>query len=370
MMRKDYEEEERREKKRKSSESKSVSAEKKRKKGNWSNILTIVLMIIFILLVGVYAVLNHYYGKSNFVKDSEISINQDAEAESTGLSDDEAEALQSEAYEATKDFTLPNNSNVYNILLIGVDRRDKTWYGNSDSMILVSINKETGKFIMTSFMRDLYAMIPDVGVKKLNAACAYGGGPLLVRTIEENYKIPIDNYASVDFDAMIDIVDLVGGVDVEISEEEARVANGYIDEMCRLRNVDSSGHHYSGSGLCHMDGYQAVAYARIRYVGNADYQRTERQRIVLSKILEKATTLSVAELNTMVESILPKVTHNLDQSTLLNLIGELPTILSYERETSRVPYDGMFTTKGEMLVPDFAATIEKLQSDIYGTGQE
>ncbi|MGN0314746.1 MAG: LCP family protein [Fusicatenibacter sp.] len=368
-MRKDYEEEEMTQSRRKSSKRTGAAVERKKRRGSWTNVLTIILMVIFILLVGVYAVLNHYYGKSNFVKDSEISINQNIETESTGLSDDELQSLQAEAYESTKDFSLPNNSNVYNILLIGVDRRDKTWYGNSDSMILVSINKDTGKLIMTSFMRDLYALIPDVGVKKLNAACAYGGGPLLVRTIEDNYKIPIDNYASVDFDAMIDIVDLVGGVDIEISAEEARVANGYIDEMCGLRNVSSSGHHFSGSGMCHMDGYQAVAYARIRYVGNADYQRTERQRIVLGKILEKATTLSVGELNTMVENILPKVTHNIDQSTLLTLIGELPTILSYERVTSRVPYDGMFTTKGEMLVPDFAATIEKLQGDIYGTAK-
>lgn len=115
-------------------------------------------------------------------------------------------------------------------------------------MILMSINKDTKQIHMTSFMRDLYANIPDVGVKKLNAACAYGGGPLVVRTIEDNYKLPIDNYASVDFDSMIDIIDAIGGIELSPSDDEIRVANQYVDEMCRLRNVDASAHQYTAGG--------------------------------------------------------------------------------------------------------------------------
>ena len=188
------------------------SSGKKKKKFGWVNVLTILLVVVLVVLVGVYAVINHYYSKSNYVSDDKITINKstEVETESTGLTDEETDALQSEILNETQDIELPNNNNVYNILLIGVDRRDKTWYGNSDSMILLSVNKDTKQIHMTSFMRDLYANIPDVGVKKLNAACAYGGGPLVVRTIEDNYKLPIDNYASVDFDSMIDIIDAVG----------------------------------------------------------------------------------------------------------------------------------------------------------------
>ena len=166
------------------------SSGKKKKKFGWVNVLTILLVVVLIVLVGVYAVINHYYSKSNYVSDDKITINKstEVETESTGLTDEETDALQSEILNETQDIELPNNSNVYNILLIGVDRRDKTWYGNSDSMILLSVNKDTKQIHMTSFMRDLYANIPDVGVKKLNAACAYGGGPLVVRTIEDNYK--------------------------------------------------------------------------------------------------------------------------------------------------------------------------------------
>lgn len=339
---------------------------KKKKKKKWLNVLTVIMIVIVLILLGVYAVINHYYSKSNYVDDSEIQINSSVETESTGITQEEADQLQTEIIQQTQDIALPNDEDVYNLLLVGVDRRDKSWYGNSDSMILMSINKNTKQIHMTSFMRDLYANIPGVGVKKLNAACAYGGGPLLVRTIEDNYKIPIDNYASVDFDAMIDIVDLVGGVEIDISADEMRVANNYIDEMCRLQNEDASAHKITASGSQLMDGYQAVAYSRIRYVGNADYQRTERQREVLEKIMQKCRNLSVTDLNSLADSVLPKVTHNIEQSTLLSLIGQLPTILSYDIVQSRVPYDGMFSSKGEMLVPDFASTIQKLQGEIYG----
>lgn len=345
------------------------SSGKKKKKFGWVNVLTILLVVVLVVLVGAYAVINHYYSKSNYVSDDKITINKstEVETESTGLTDEETDALQSEILNETQDIELPNNSNVYNILLIGVDRRDKTWYGNSDSMILLSVNKDTKQIHMTSFMRDLYANIPDVGVKKLNAACAYGGGPLVVRTIEDNYKLPIDNYASVDFDSMIDIIDAVGGIELSPSDDEVRVANNYINEMCKLRNADASAHQYTSSGDQHVDGYQAVAYARIRYVGNSDYQRTERQREVLSKMMQEMKSSSVTELSALADTILPSVTHNIDQSTLMTLIGELPTILSYEIVQSRVPYDDLYSSKGEMLVPDFSATISRLQTEIYGS---
>lgn len=344
---------------------KEQDPQKKRKK--WWIVLVVILAVLAVAVISAYAVVKHYYNKSNYVKDSDISVVDDVDTESTGLTDDEASALESETADVLDNITLPNDKNVYNILLIGVDRRDKSWNGNSDSMILVSINKETKKLHMTSFMRDLYAAIPGKGVHKLNASCAYGGGPLVVQTIEDNYKIPIDNYASVDFDAMIDIVDLVGGVTIDISDAEVKVANSYIGEMCRLQEEDPEKHYIGAGGKQLLDGYQAVAYARIRYVGNADYQRTERQREVLSKIMEKAKGLSIGELNTLVTRLLPKVTHNVDEGTMLTLLTEVPTILGYENVQSRVPYDGMFSSKGEMLVPDFASTIKKLQTDIYGS---
>lgn len=333
----------------------------------WQIAVLVVIALIAVLLVSAYALVKHYYGKSNYVRDEDVVVADSVETESIGITQEEADELGRLSSEEVKDIELPNNKDVYNILLVGVDRRDKSWNGNSDSMILMSINKKTKQIHMISFMRDLYANIPGKGVHKLNAAYAYGGGPLLIQTLEDNYRITIDNYASVDFDAMIDIVDLVGGVTIDISEAEVRVANDYITDMCNLEGIDPSPHLIQGSGELLLDGYQAVGYARIRYVGNADYQRTERQREVLTKIMEKAKSLSLGELNTMANGILPMVTHNIDEGTMLKLLTEAPALLGYEVVQSRVPYDGMFSSKGEMLVPDFEATIQKLQTEIYGS---
>ena len=349
------------------------SAKEVQKRRKRIRILLILAAVLLLLLGAVYAVFRHYYGKSNYIKDADVTRfdeedlkDVDVDDEIGDLSDDEVNALQSEAAEIVGEIDHVEG-NVYNLLLIGVDRRDRSWYGNSDSMILISVNRDTKTIHMTSFMRDLYADIPGIGVKKLNAACAYGGGPLLVQTIEENYRISIDNYASVDFSSMMDIIDRIGGVELSITDAEAESANGSIQEMCGLRGENPESHYFHGGGTYLMDGCQAVAYARIRHVGNADYQRTERQRIVLGKIMEKAKTLSVSELNAVADAVLPLVTHNLSQTDVLSLISELPSLLSYDRVTSRVPYDGLYGSQGTMLVPDFAATIQRLQTEIYGT---
>lgn len=254
---------------------------------------------------------------------------------------------------------------VYNLLLIGVDRRDRSWYGNSDTMILVSVNSKTKKLFMTSFMRDLYADIPQIGVRKLNAAYARGAGPLLVQTIESNYKIDINNYASVDFGSMAGIIDMLGGIDIEISDAEAKSINGGSGEVSRLSGADQSDCQLQGGGLQHLNGTQAVAYARIRYIGNADYERTSRQRRVLEKLIQKARGMDAQTLLDVANQILPLITHNIDQTQLVGLLASLPEYVQYEIVMDRVPYDGAFGHNGEILVPDFEYTINRLQATIY-----
>lgn len=348
-----------------------TSGKRSRKKLKKWQVAGIVILVILLLAASVlgaaYLWIKGYYNKSNYVKDEDIVIAESVETDSIGMTQEEASALEAQVTQTVQEIELPNNQEVYNILLIGVDRRDKSWYGNSDSMILMSINKQTKQIHMTSFMRDLYADIPGKGVHKLNAACAYGGGPLLVQTIEENYRISIDNYASVDFTAMIDIVDAIGGIEIEVSDAEVAAANESVEEMCGLEGVSASEHLLTSSGNQLMDGYQAVAYARIRKVGNSDYERTERQREVLSKIMQKAASLSIGDLNNLANAILPEITHNVDEGTMLSLLADAPALLSYQITQSRIPYDGMYESKGEMLVPDFEATIQQLQTEIYGS---
>lgn len=332
-------------------------------------VLGVVMGIVILLLLIVYFFIRHYYSKMNYVADKDVKMTTDA-GEESGLSDNEEKELQEEVEKIAPDVKLPDNKSVYNVLLVGVDRRDSSWSGNSDSMILLSINEEKKQILMMSFMRDLYADIPGIGVRKLNAAHANGGGPLLVQTIEENYKVNIDGYASVDFSAMIKIVDIIGGVDITVSDAEADVANDYITEMCKLNGVDASSHLLRSGGDLHLDGYQAVGYARIRYVGNSDYQRTERQRAVLTQIIGKSKDMNLSQIQEAANAVLPNVTHNIKQSTVLSLITKAPALSNYKIQTSRVPYDSMFTTKKEILVPDFAQTLPKIHEEIYGEDSE
>ena len=352
--------------------------------------LIIVIALLCFVVGGIYILFDQYYGSTDYVDDDKVTIDQDVvdQLESqppifAGLSKEELEEiddllnLPTTAPDAPANPENPQNppapqlpeitANTYNILLIGVDVRDVQWHGNSDSMILVTVNHDTNKIYMTSFMRDLYADIPGYGVRKLNAAHAIGGGPLLVQTIQANYGVKIDNYARVDFSSLTTIIDIVGGVDIELSEAEVHAANAGVFEQCELLGWDYEANRIKASGMQHLSGIQAVAYCRIRKVGNADYGRTARQRAVLMALVNQAKSMGVGQLNTLINQVLPLVTHNVEQGTVLNLISQVPSFLSYEFVTGRVPYDGLFTSKNEILIPNMAETIKRLRETLYAT---
>lgn len=249
---------------------------------------------------------------------------------------------------------LPGGKENYNLLLIGSDRRDESWNGNSDVMILVTIQSEKESIIMTSFMRDLYAEIPGYGTHKLNYAFAAGGAETLIDTLEDNYQLAIDNYMIVDFDSMADIVDYVGGVQISVTDAECKILNQYLNSM----GVPEYSLYAGGDYL--LNGYQAVAYMRIRYVGNADYQRTQRQRDVLSAIFEGVQELDGEELLALAAEILPEIEHDINPIYLLQLTAAVPALVNYDLEENRIPYDDLYYSQNEMLVPDFPATIERL----------
>lgn len=334
-----------------------------------------IAAILVVLFVAGFVVMHTYYNRANFIADTQIAENTDnlalaATVEDTGLTAEDESALTETvtAQIEAAGVDMAGGKDIYNLLLVGVDRRDSSWYGNADCNILLSFNRTKKTITMMSFMRDLYAEIPGHGVRKLNAACAYGGCPLLVTTIENNYKIPIDNYAWVDFNGMIKIIDLLGGVDLRISDAEMQAANGYISEMARLNGEDPQQHFLLTSGDVHMSGYQAVGYARIRSVGNSDFGRTERQRVILAQIIGKIGSASTKEKAAIIRKILPFVTHNIPES---KIFGSIPTIISlsgYKLQSARIPFDGLFTIDHEILVPDFATTLPIIEDILYGDG--
>ena len=139
--------------------------------------------------------------------------------------------------------------------------------------------------------------------------------------------------------------------------------------MCNLKKLDPTSYYFIQEGTKTCSGIQAVAYARIRYVGNADYERTERQRTVLTKIMEKMKNMSIAELYAFAEDVFPLVTHNIPEDEMWGLLAKAPSIFQYNLVKDRIPYDGMYKViyvkKQDMLVPDWESTIAKLKEILY-----
>ena len=356
---------------------------------NWKKLFGISLSIVLAIVV-IGGVLVFYFGHSlfsltNYVSDDTQEVvkaedlpEEAIETVSTGehkgtvLNESELNNIHQSMTKIDQKIETVTDDDVYNLLLVGVDRRDKSWNGNSDSMMLVSINFREERVSIISLMRDTYVNIPDVGYAKLNNAYARGGGKLLTATVSDMYNVDVSNYAAVDFENMIEIVDALGGVDLEMTDAEVEIANGYMVDMCNTLGLDSSEYVLYGGGTYHCNGVQAVAYARNRYVGNSDYARTERQRYVISQIIKEVKQMNIAQLNSFAREVLPLVTHNIKESEIWDMVTKAPSILSFKFVQDRVPYDNLYEViyvdGQDMLVPDWEQTIEKMHETIYGNG--
>ena len=261
---------------------------------------------------------------------------------------------------------------VSNVLLIGTDSRDLSQErGRSDSMILASINKKTRELTLTSFLRDSYVYIDDeYGYGKLNAAYSYGGAGLLMDTIESNYGVRIDDYILISFAACANVIDAVGGVKLDISDEEADAVNEIlISEVNELMGDDRNDDLLDCGGEQKLDGKQALSYSRIRYVGNADFERASRQRTVMTQVLKKAAVNPVAMARIFVTA-LPELSTNLSVGKSYGYTLRAPFLLiGYQLKTQQIPADDTFygdVIDGEsVLIPDFDANRQTLKDTVY-----
>lgn len=261
---------------------------------------------------------------------------------------------------------------VSNVLLIGTDSRDLSQErGRSDSMILASINKKTRELTLTSFLRDSYVYIDDeYGYGKLNAAYSYGGAGLLMDTIESNYGVRIDDYILISFAACANVIDAVGGVKLDLTDEEADAVNEIlISEVNELMGDDQNDDLLDGGGEQKLDGKQALSYSRIRYVGNADFERASRQRTVMTQVLKKAAVNPVAMARIFVTA-LPELSTNLSVGKSYGYTLRAPFLLiGYQLKTQQIPADDTFygdDVDGEsVLRVDCDANRQVLKDTIY-----
>ncbi len=260
-------------------------------------------------------------------------------------------------------------NSITNILLLGTDSRDtKGDEGRSDAMMILTMDKKNNELKLTSIMRDSLVSIEGHGEEKITHANAYGGPSLSIKTVNQNYNMNIMDYVKVDFFGLERIIDYVGGVSIDITAEEIPIANGYINEVAGIENKEPL--HIKRPGLQTLTGIQAVGYCRIRYVGNSDFQRTERQRLVLSALFGKLKTKSIIEIPGAVNAIIPCVETSINSKEIIAYSTYILTHRMFNIEQSRVPYDGMYkdamVNDMSVLIWDKPATIEKLHSFIFG----
>lgn len=251
------------------------------------------------------------------------------------------------------------NSGLTNILLIGQDAREgeSQSQARSDSMILCTYNKNTKQLTMTSFLRDLYVPIPGHGSNRINAAYAYGGADLLKKTIDENFNIAIDGYMEVDFSHFSDIIDSMGGVEIQLRQDEAEVIN---------QQTGSS----LNEGTHVLDGFQALTYSRIRSLDlDGDFSRTSRQRKVINALADSLRGSSIKELAPVISKILPMITTDLSRGQLLlYAVDILPHLSQMDIRSQSIPAAGTFTDQiidgMAVLEADMAAQNQYLQNTL------
>ena len=320
---------------------------KRKKKRRW--IKWAVLAVVFLLIAALAGYIISIFKDYDYhpLDTSDLGISQDENL----VSDD-------------------GSSDIVNIALFGVDQRNNQEQVRSDSVMILSVDKKHNKIKIISLMRDTYVEIEGYGKTKLTHAYYYGGPQLAVKTINQNFGTNITEFATVNFQQMAAIIDAVGGVEIDISEAERKNANGSIFEQSKVAGLPE--YYIEKAGLQTLNGTQAVAYARIRYVGNADFDRTERQRKVMRQLFEKALDMNPLQYPEFARKLLPGVKTSLDFNDIMGLSGILLRG-DITMEEMRIPRNehligsGSITdaSGGACLNVDLEAATETIRAFIY-----
>ncbi len=323
--------------------SRTSRRKKKKKSIGFKIFITVITIILALILVGVgvfYSVLN---------KMDNVELNK----ENLGVTSKE----ELEVYD--------NYKKIKNIALFGIDSADGV--GRSDSMMIATIDPVHDKLKITSLMRDSYVNIEGYGYDKLNHAYAFGGPELSIKTINQTFGLNIEEFVAVDFASLPKIIDILGGLELDITDEELEYINGYIDDINSKDGTYSPHISYAGPQL--VDGVQALAYSRIRYTSGGDYERTQRHRTVLEGLFNKALQVSPAQYPSIINNMLPYVKTNLGTTNILSLATKVATMGGGSLEQDRFPRDGY--GQGQMidgvyyLVFDEAATKQQMMDYIF-----
>lgn len=327
--------------------SQAVAVKKKKNKKQTAVRITVLVFSILFLFGGLAALgADYLLGKRNYkeVEKYDVGLVDHSKDNSSG----------NQTNYSTGSDSLLDDEHVLNILLFGQDyRENEEDYGRSDSMILLSIDTINKKIKLTSFQRDTYVVIPNYGENKINAAYSLGGEALSIATVESNFGPKVDYYATVDFSSFREIINILGGVDIELSLEEIKYINAQIDVNDQLDVTDFLEYDPNQeTQMMHLDGYQALWYSRDRGEENLggnpeysfsgdDWDRTQRQRKLIQTVIDSLkNNASVGNLIEIVNKVGPYVTTNLKKSDLTFLVTNMPTFINYELVELTMPTQG------------------------------
>lgn len=279
---------------------KTRASSKKRKQKNKIILIVVELIVLAVLAVALYGISKlDKIQKSDF-DPGDIEVNED---------------IQSETVEVMDNFKT--------IAVFGLDNRSngKLSSGNSDVLMIVTINNDTKEVKMCSVYRDTYLDIGGGKFRKANSAFSSGGPQAAISMLNKNLDLKITDYVTVDFNAIINCIDLLGGIEMTITDEEAHLMIGYVDELNKLTDHNSKVPESGGTYI--LDGVQATAYARIRYTAGDDYKRTERQRDVIIAMAEKAQEADLKTINAIIDEVFGDIETSFSNADLISLAAQV-----------------------------------------------
>lgn len=358
---------------------KKVPAAKKKKKNKVLSVILITLLVIIALCVGA-GVWYYNYLLGLLTRPDEIVTEPTKIAEVT--------EAPSEAEETTVGTTSPEDTwpeivsdeNITNFMLVGNAYRPGEEYYITDTMILVSINRETKTITLTSLMRDMCLVWPQYtdtlgkthsGNNRINMAYNMGYSwtknkqdsmDVLESIVQHNFGIPVERTIEVDFDLFDKVTELLGGIEVELSQEEIDYLKENYPASKTAKTLEP--------GMCELSPYLTLCYARMRKVGHGDYDRTERQRTVITKMIEKLKGMNILEINKLFQTVLPMITTDMTNKEITNYAFEfIPMLKDLKIQSQRIPFEGnemSVVRDGDyMIAPaDLKKTAKQLQESI------
>lgn len=314
-------------------------------------LFTFLLIILLVGAAGAYALLNGALNKINIIDNEEV-VTVAPEEENFETEDVSYTGNSVKPESITVNKVAPIEADhLINILLVGQDRQPGQGRQRSDTMILCSYNSDKNEVSLISFLRDLYVAIPGgYSDNRLNAAYAFGGFPLLYNTLKDNFGVTVNGGIEVDFNGFIELIDLIGGVDIYLTAKEAH----YVSSNCT-------------EGVNHLNGKKALNYARIRKI-DSDFGRTNRQRTLILAVFEKLRHSDINTLTNLVNTAASMVTTDMTKGSITALVSAfLPKIATLKINTYAVPFDGSYKStyvRGmAVLVPQNDVIREKLVSE-------